>query len=72
MGGDALCFDQGYIIHEQAHDPLAFARRHALVLPDAREIFGEIEDLPASFLIQHSRGFFAPLFVIGGGFAMPT
>ena len=44
MDGDHLRLDQGHIVDEQAHDALSLAGVDARVLPDPRQLLGEIKN----------------------------
>ena len=54
MGGDHLRLDQGHVLDEQTQDALALAGLDARIIPDLRELFGEIEDAATGFGIERS------------------
>jgi hypothetical protein len=52
MGGDRLALDQGHVLDEQPQDALALPGFDARVLPDRRELLGQVEDAPARLCIK--------------------
>ena len=44
MGGNGVRLDQRHVVDEQAHDALALTGIDARILPDSRQLLGEIEN----------------------------
>src|ERR1700760_4813257 len=63
-------FEQGHILDEQTEDALSFRRWHAGIIPNARELFGEVTNPAACFLVQCSSLLVSPPIILSGSFAM--
>jgi hypothetical protein len=70
MDGDHLRLDQGHIVDEQAHDALALAGLDAWVLPDPRQLLGEIENTSAGLGTEGLGLLFAAALVVFRGIGM--
>jgi hypothetical protein len=70
MSRDALRFDQRYIRDEQPNDAFAFANADALIVPELRQLLGEIENASMRLGIERFRMLLAASFVFLGRFCM--
>ena len=72
MGGNGIRLDQRHVVDEQAQDALALARIDARVIPDLRQLLGEIEDAAAHVCIECDCLLLAASLVVCGGVSMKT
>lgn len=72
MGRDRLRLCQGYVVDEQTHDPLALAAVNSRILPDPRQLLGELKDASPGFCAKCRSLLFAPALVIFDGIGVTT
>src|SRR5438105_5908789 len=72
MSGDLFRLDQCHIVNEQSQNALALAGVDARVLPDSRQLLGEVENAAARVCIEDGGLFSAASVVVCGGISMKT
>ena len=72
MGGDHLGLDQGHVIDEQTQYPLALAGLDAKIVPNRRELVGEVEDALTRLRVERGDTVTAASLIIGERISMPT
>jgi hypothetical protein len=70
MGGDRLRLDQGHVVDEQTHDAFALAGVDTRVLPNPRQLLGEIEDASAGLGVEGQSLLLTVALVLLGSFGM--
>ena len=64
--------DQGHVVDEQTQYALALAQIDARVVPDPRELLGEIEDAAAHLGVERGASLPAASFIVCDGISMET
>ena len=72
VGGDHLGFDQGHVIDEQTQDPFALAGLDAGIIPNRRELVGQVKDLLTSLRVERGDAVPAAPPIIGERISMQT
>jgi len=72
VGGDHLGFDQGHVIDEQTQDPFALAGLDAGIIPNRRELVGQVKDSLTSLRVERGDAVPAAPLIIGERISMQT